>query len=1037
MRMRALESPASRENHCTIQPMLKKLAPAACAVVASLASPAHAQYPAWQGTGSLFILTTPDGADLPDSAAVEGFPLLVRLNKDFFDFSKAKAGGEDLRFSAAGKPLAYQIEQWDPVNGLASIWVKIPRIQGNARQELKLHWGKADAAGESNGAAVFGADNGYVSVIHMDAALKDELGAVKPKDLGTGAVTGMIGEGRRFESGQGIDCGKNITTFPFGDSPFTAEAWFRSESADSYIFYYGRYATRLNGNTGDGNEIGISIGSPPRLGWASDGPGGAAAETIPEMGKWYHVAATFENGTSRIFMNGKLEGSRKSDNAMSVVKDVCMDIGGMRGANYRFAGEIDEVRVSKVARSEDWMKLQYENQNPRQTLVGPLVQPGTEFAVSQTSVVLAEGKETTIQVKAGGAQKLYWILVKDGVETLAAVDRFAYTLPAGRVTGDVSMTLRVKAVFATGVRTKELPVTIQEEIPEPSVTLKAPAAWNGRDPIEVVPAIGNLAAMKAKGGGVVTTTWTVAGGAVIKEITPEKLILKRSQYSGPITVKATVNNGGADSSATAAIQVTEPAVDPWVQRVPAKDEQPEDNQFYARDDHNEGTLFYNGTLEQPADSVFLKVYADDKLYKSESARPAADKSYAFTVKLKPGMVKYKVEFGTGSGTSAKVLKTAGNLVCGDAYLIDGQSNAEATGPNNGPGEDPETPLSTWIRSYGNQHQGTTKGGWGNAVRTHIWGKPDYGDHQIGAWGMVLANILVEQHGIPICIINGAYGGTPIFQHQPNPADRFDTSGEFYRNPHKIYGSLLTRITAARLTHGIRGVLWHQGENDQGSGAPTGDYNWKSWQQYWVDMSAAWKQDFPNIRHYYIYQIWPSGCNMGGTPAGDMLLEAQRTLPFLFSNMRIMSTLGIVSGSSGRGLCHFDLEGYAQMGKLMAPVVAQDNYGLSRVKALTAPNLTAARVSRDGMVITLGFDQPVAWKDECKAWFELDGKQAPIRGAKVAGNSLTLELAEPATAKTIAYVSGRIWDGKPDMLLYGTNGIAALAFSGVPLAASAN
>jgi hypothetical protein len=88
------------------------------------------------------------------------------------------------------------------------------------------------------------ADNGYVSVIHMDAALKDELGAVKPKDLGTGAGTGMIGEGRRFESGQGIDCGKNITTFPFGDSPFTAEAWFRSESADSYIFYYGRYATR-------------------------------------------------------------------------------------------------------------------------------------------------------------------------------------------------------------------------------------------------------------------------------------------------------------------------------------------------------------------------------------------------------------------------------------------------------------------------------------------------------------------------------------------------------------------------------------------------------------------------------------------------------------------------------------------------------------------------------------------------------------------------------------------------------------------------
>jgi len=33
----------------------------------------------------------------------------------------------------------------------ASVRVKIPRIQGNARQELKVYWGKADAASESNG----------------------------------------------------------------------------------------------------------------------------------------------------------------------------------------------------------------------------------------------------------------------------------------------------------------------------------------------------------------------------------------------------------------------------------------------------------------------------------------------------------------------------------------------------------------------------------------------------------------------------------------------------------------------------------------------------------------------------------------------------------------------------------------------------------------------------------------------------------------------------------------------------------------------
>ena len=100
-----------------------------------------------------FILTTPEGANLPATAAEDGFPLLVRLHKDFFDFSQAKAQrrGHPLLPPPAGKPLAYQIDEWDAANGTASIWVRIPTIQGNARQEIKMYWGKADAASESSG----------------------------------------------------------------------------------------------------------------------------------------------------------------------------------------------------------------------------------------------------------------------------------------------------------------------------------------------------------------------------------------------------------------------------------------------------------------------------------------------------------------------------------------------------------------------------------------------------------------------------------------------------------------------------------------------------------------------------------------------------------------------------------------------------------------------------------------------------------------------------------------------------------------------
>ena len=92
-------------------------------VVAFLPS-VFAQYPEWTHTGDLTILTTPEGANLPTGSSVEGFPLLVRLHKDWFDFKQAKAHGEDVRFSTvAGLPLAYQVEEWDAAKGTASIWV--------------------------------------------------------------------------------------------------------------------------------------------------------------------------------------------------------------------------------------------------------------------------------------------------------------------------------------------------------------------------------------------------------------------------------------------------------------------------------------------------------------------------------------------------------------------------------------------------------------------------------------------------------------------------------------------------------------------------------------------------------------------------------------------------------------------------------------------------------------------------------------------------------------------------------------------------
>jgi autotransporter-associated beta strand protein len=951
-------------------------------------------YLSWLYSGSFHIITTSEGANLPGSASETNFPLLVRLNASFFNFSQAKAGGADIRFTtSAGATLAYQIEEWDAANGTASIWVRVPEIRGNARQQLVMYWGKADATSQSSGPAVFNGTNGFLSVFHMNEALVDAVGTLTPTDTGTLVTTGMVGKARRFAAGTGINCGESITNFPTGTAAHSTEAWFRANAVNADIVDWG--------TEGGGNKVQIKLVSPPRIHVEGNFANVGGISPLA-LGQWYHVVHTYTNGSSRVYIDGRPDGTNSV--TLTMANPARMWIGGWYN-NYTFVGEIDEVRVSKVARSANWIKLQYENQKPLQTLVGNLVQPGTNFSVAPAQVTMNEGASTNLTAEAGGAQKIYWISKRNGQETVLAVDQFTLNLAAGRVTGDQSFVIQFKAVYPTDIKTNDIPVTITEVIPDPEFALNASTnLWDGRQTMTVTPNISNWSALLEKGATNLTYTWTVSSVAVIKQIAGGTLTLLRAQGSGPMTVRLVLNNGGALITNTTTIPVQEPATDAWVHRTPATNEVPVHGQFYARDDTGLGTLHYNGTLGGSPSSVFLRVFTNgpsgDVLYTNLS-QSLAGGAYAFAARLAPGLITYSVQFGSVTAGVTNVLNTVTNLICGDAYVIHGQSNAEATAP----GTEAVPYTNRWIRSY--------NGGWNNAIRAgNNW--------HIGYWGMDLATNLLTKYQVPICIINGGVGGTRIDQHQPNPTNHFDTSAR-----HSLYGNFLVNVAGAKLTHGIRAVLWHQGEQDQGSEGPTGDFNWKSYQQFFVDLSAAWKQDFPNLRYYYVYQIWPAAC--GDTSANDMLREVQRTLPSLYSNMRLMTTVGIVPGSS----CHYVPAGYARFAQLMSPLLEKDRYGLIPSAPITAPDVKRVWFTTTNRnEIALEFGQDMAWNNLSKNLFFLDGVAGKVASGSVSGKVIKLQLTSASTNETITYLKGIGWDGVQANILYGSNGIAALTFAAV-------
>ena len=1010
-------------------------------LVASLLSlpptEAAAQYPGWQHSGSMFILTTPEGANLPASATEKDFPLLVRLNKDFFDFSKAKADGADLRFSTKnGEPLAYEIEEWDTEKGAASIWVRLPSIKGNARQEIKIYWGKGDASSESDGEKVFGTDAGFAGVWHLGDNLEDStsnnLDGTNNVDKGTINAPGIIGGGRVFGMEKGLTIrqpgSKNdgkVTCMPSGNQDRSMSAWIYPTSYEGL-----NWAAATIGGWGGENRPGVGPGhtlsymsmvGKGQLRFHFYGPDPRGATSIP-LRQWHHVALSVSDDMVRFYIDGVLDQtidpSGKKFTSIGTLKTPAateVNVGNHERGSGPFNGSLDEVRFEGAARSANWMKLCYENQKPMQTVVGPLVQSGMDFSASVKKITLKEGKSINVTAKAGGAQKISWIVKRDGLETITAMDRFTFTVDAGRVTKDESLILQCKAVFADGVKTIDIPVLIQEDIVDPVFTLKAPLKWDGRETIEIVPQISNLNDMQKQNAGEIKYDWTVSGMPVIKDVASGKLILKHALNSGKLTVTANLSNGGAPIEKTIQIVVKEPKKDKLVQRTPEKDEKPQDGQFYARDDQNEGTLYYNGTLSNSADAVYLKVYADDKLIKTERQSLKADKFYTFSVKLKAGLIKYKVEFGTNTSGTELAIDTVSNLVCGDAYLIDGQSNALAT--DTAEKSPPDT--SEWIRSYGRPSQ-NPKDNQGNLWCYPVW-KAEKGEKaELGWWGMELAKRLVASQKMPVCIINGAVGGTRIDQHQRDEANPTDLT--------TIYGRMLWRVQQARLTHGIRAVIWHQGEAEQSAGGPMGREGCETYHQLFSDMSVAWKQDFPNLQHYYLFQIWPNACAGGGQDgAGDRLREAQRTLPRLYSNMDIMSTLGIKPA----GGCHYPLTGWAEFARLMQPLIERDIYGKAPTTSITSPNLRRAYytgATKDA--IALEFDQPVVWSENLVGQFYLDDEKDKVASGSVKGNVLTLTLKEASSAKLITYLKETTWS--QDSLLMGANGIAALTFCKVPI-----
>ena len=360
------------------------------------------------------------------SSTLTQFPVLVELNSSITGFtynSFASTTGGDLRFYAAdGEELPYEVETWDPT-GTSRVWVRSGSISGT-NTVITAAWGDSTQTTApsyvSDGSTW---SNGYHGAWHFQDLIGSTLADSGSKNYhGTGVggptiAAGQVGNSISFDGTDDfVNFGKDAGN---PGSVFTVTFWTKISGGDNnprlfgnksqsagtvgWEIYKGTNANRLyyrgSGNTSR-NKVMLSSGS-----WND--------------GNWVHIALRVNGGSLRWFADGADKGgSTGAEVVVNTTSDLRM--GDTEHNTHFIQARFDEVRISNVARTNDWIKASYDNQKSTGTrlvsygsvvgpriITSPLVSTatvGTAYSYNTTAVGTNSNTTYTIFNLPGGLQ---------------------------------------------------------------------------------------------------------------------------------------------------------------------------------------------------------------------------------------------------------------------------------------------------------------------------------------------------------------------------------------------------------------------------------------------------------------------------------------------------------------------------------------------------------------------------------------------------------------------------------------------------------
>jgi hypothetical protein len=335
----------------------------------------------WAHVLRIAIDTTASGANVKEQ--VVDFPLLVRLDEHNFSFHLASSDGADLRFvDPSGRTLNHEIERWDPVEGIATIWVLVPRVESDSPDNvLLMYFGNAAAVPLSSGPAVF---SSFDLVLH--ATRRVDGGTSQLVDSSGHANTGLVQTSPAPQlstggiSGDGIpldgDASYVATSLRLASpQTFSTSLWFRTAPNSDGVLV--AFASNQAGRDGRFDRM-VWMDPEGRLSFAV--ARGNRFSTVRSLtgysdGRWHLLHARFSTAGQYLMVDGE----SVADDPTSTTAE---SFGGywLFGAapipspspasdeptatSSSFAGIIDEIRVSSEPASDARIRLAFATERP-------------------------------------------------------------------------------------------------------------------------------------------------------------------------------------------------------------------------------------------------------------------------------------------------------------------------------------------------------------------------------------------------------------------------------------------------------------------------------------------------------------------------------------------------------------------------------------------------------------------------------------------------------------------------------------------------